>query len=74
MVTTMTALPISAKRDEIVEAVRANKIVFVMGETGSGKTTQVPQYLCKSLQRNGRMIGVTQPRRVAAVNLATRVA
>ena len=66
-------LPISVKKSEIVEAVRSNKVVFIQGETGSGKTTQVPQYLARELKTRG-MIGVTQPRRVAAVNLATRVA
>ena len=77
----MIALPIAAKRAEIVEAVAKNDIVFVQGETGSGKTTQVPQYLYEALMEKQRetgipmgMIGVTQPRRVAAVNLATRVA
>ena len=51
-----------------------NQVVFIQGETGSGKTTQVPQYLHEALWAKGKMIGVTQPRRVAAVNLATRVA
>lgn len=64
-------LPIKAKQREIVEAIRTHQIVFVQGETGSGKTTQVPQYINQAFP--GLSIAVTQPRRVAAINLAARV-
>ena len=53
----MIALPIAAKRAEIVEAVAKNDIVFVQGETGSGKTTQVPQYLYEALMEKQRETG-----------------
>ena len=49
MAQSVAALPIAAKKQEIIDAVMANKIVFVQGETGSGKTTQVPQYLYEAL-------------------------
>ena len=69
------ALPILAHRDEIAAAVRDNPVVVVCGETGSGKTTQIPQ-ICLAAGRGarGRRIAVTQPRRLAAVTVAERVA
>jgi len=67
-------LPISAKRDEIAEAIRANQVVIVCGETGSGKSTQLPK-ICLQLGRGiEAMIGHTQPRRIAARSIAARVA
>ena len=48
-------------------------MVVLLAETGSGKTTQVPQFIYSAKQTRGRKIGVTQPRRVAAVSLAKRV-
>jgi ATP-dependent RNA helicase HrpA len=68
------ALPITDKRDEIMAAVREHQVVIVAGETGSGKTTQLPK-LCLELGRGVRgAIGHTQPRRLAARTVAERVA
>ncbi|WP_442800666.1 ATP-dependent RNA helicase HrpA [Shewanella sp. AS1] len=68
------ALPISQKRDEIARAIAANQVVIVAGETGSGKTTQLPK-ICLELGLGTRgLIGHTQPRRLAARSVATRVA
>jgi ATP-dependent helicase HrpA len=68
------ALPISQKRDEILDAVRGHQVVIVAGETGSGKTTQLPK-MCLELGRGVRgAIGHTQPRRLAARTVAERVA
>ncbi len=67
-------LPISARRDEIIAAIRANPVVIVAGATGSGKTTQLPKMaLAAGCGRSGR-IGCTQPRRLAASSLAHRAA
>ena len=65
------ALPITAWHDEIAAAIRDNPVVIVAGETGSGKTTQLPK-ICLELGR--RSIGHTQPRRIAARTVAERVA
>jgi len=66
------ALPINARRDEIRAAVEAHSVVIVCGETGSGKTTQLPKIL---LEMNPRSrIGHTQPRRIAARSVAARIA
>ncbi|KAK0641328.1 putative pre-mRNA splicing factor [Cercophora newfieldiana] len=67
------SLPVYAFRQQLIEAVRANQILIVVGETGSGKTTQVTQYLAEAGFTNNGMIGCTQPRRVAAVSVAKRV-
>ncbi|MEV6762212.1 ATP-dependent RNA helicase HrpA [Streptomyces sp. NPDC051105] len=67
-------LPVSQKKDEIAEAIRDHQVVIVAGETGSGKTTQIPK-ICLELGRGVRgMIGHTQPRRIAARTVAERVA
>ncbi|WP_406507576.1 ATP-dependent RNA helicase HrpA [Streptomyces sp. NBC_00212] len=67
-------LPVSQKRDEILEAIRDHQVVIVAGETGSGKTTQIPK-ICMELGRGVRgMIGHTQPRRIAARTVADRIA
>ncbi len=71
-------LPILAEEQAIVEAVRMHPVVIICGETGSGKTTQVPQMLYEAGfgfkgSANPGMVAVTQPRRVAAVSLAERV-
>ncbi|MDQ6967266.1 MAG: ATP-dependent RNA helicase HrpA, partial [Mariprofundaceae bacterium] len=67
-------LPVSAKRQEIARAIQANQVVIVAGETGSGKTTQIPK-ICLELGRGvGGLIGHTQPRRIAARSVATRIA
>lgn len=67
-------LPVSQKKDEILEAIRDHQVVIVAGETGSGKTTQIPK-ICMELGRGVRgMIGHTQPRRIAARTVAERIA
>ncbi|WP_228983294.1 ATP-dependent RNA helicase HrpA [Streptomyces sp. DH12] len=67
-------LPVSQKKDEILEAIRDHQVVIVAGETGSGKTTQIPK-ICLELGRGVRgMVGHTQPRRIAARTVAERVA
>ncbi|WP_028804534.1 ATP-dependent RNA helicase HrpA [Streptomyces sp. 142MFCol3.1] len=67
-------LPVSQKRGEIADAIRDHQVVIVAGETGSGKTTQIPK-ICLDLGRGVRgMIGHTQPRRIAARTVAERVA
>ncbi|XP_028065249.1 pre-mRNA-splicing factor ATP-dependent RNA helicase DEAH10-like isoform X3 [Camellia sinensis] len=59
----------------LVEEVRSNNILIIVGETGSGKTTQLPQFLFNAgLCHDGKVVGITQPRRVAAVSVAKRVA
>ena len=72
------SLPVSARRDEIARAIREHPVVIVCGETGSGKTTQLPK-ICLQLGRGlgagGRgLIGHTQPRRIAASSVAKRIA
>nr|XP_043887751.1 probable ATP-dependent RNA helicase DHX40 [Solea senegalensis] len=67
-------LPIYKHKDKLVESVRNSTFLLVSGETGSGKTTQLPQYLYRAgFCKNGK-IGITQPRRVAAITVAQRVA
>ena len=67
-------LPVSARREEIAAALQANQVIIVSGETGSGKTTQLPK-ICLSLGRGERgLIGHTQPRRIAATATAKRIA
>ncbi|MEW5879693.1 MAG: ATP-dependent RNA helicase HrpA [Pseudomonadota bacterium] len=67
-------LPVSARREEIARAIEANQVVIVCGETGSGKTTQLPK-ICLALGRGReRLIGHTQPRRIAASSVARRIA
>ncbi|KDO26422.1 hypothetical protein SPRG_08225 [Saprolegnia parasitica CBS 223.65] len=71
-------LPVCSSEQEIMEAISLHAVVILCGETGSGKTTQVPQFLYEAGygfdEHNPGMIGVTQPRRVAAVSTAQRVA
>ncbi|MFT6956710.1 MAG: ATP-dependent helicase HrpA [Halieaceae bacterium] len=67
-------LPVSQRREEIAEAIRDNQVVIVAGETGSGKTTQIPK-ICLQLGRGlTKRIGHTQPRRLAARTVAQRIA
>lgn len=68
------ALPIHRYRKKLVEAVRENSFLIVTGETGSGKTTQLPKYLFEEGFAKHGVIGVTQPRRVATMSVAQRVA
>ncbi|XP_071448431.1 probable ATP-dependent RNA helicase kurz [Hetaerina americana] len=68
-------LPILGEEQIIMEAIKENPVVILAGETGSGKTTQVPQFLYEAgYATNGKMIGVTEPRRVAAISMSKRVA
>ncbi|XP_022010355.1 pre-mRNA-splicing factor ATP-dependent RNA helicase DEAH7 [Helianthus annuus] len=66
-------LPIFSVRDELLQVVRENQVVVVVGETGSGKTTQLTQYLHEEGYTNNGIVGCTQPRRVAAMSVAKRV-
>ncbi|HUO79646.1 MAG TPA: ATP-dependent RNA helicase HrpA [Steroidobacteraceae bacterium] len=67
-------LPIAARRDEIVAALRAHRVLVVCGETGSGKTTQLPKMLLEAGALRAGLIGHTQPRRIAARAVAARLA
>ncbi|KAI0770462.1 P-loop containing nucleoside triphosphate hydrolase protein [Fomes fomentarius] len=67
-------LPIYPGRQGVIDIIRQNDVTVLIGETGSGKTTQVPQYLLESGFATSGMIAVTQPRKVAATSLASRVA
>src|SRR5687767_4013973 len=67
-------LPVAQRRDDIAAAIRDNQVVVVAGETGSGKTTQLPK-ICLELGRGvDGLIGHTQPRRIAARSVAARLA
>jgi ATP-dependent helicase HrpA len=75
------SLPVSGRREEIARAIEAHQVVIVCGETGSGKTTQLPKILLAMGRgsrnhpgRRGHLIGHTQPRRVAASSVAKRIA
>jgi ATP-dependent helicase HrpA len=74
------SLPVSARRDEIARAIREHQVVIVCGETGSGKTTQLPKIALQlgrgkaGSNRSGKLIGHTQPRRIAASSVAKRIA
>ena len=68
-------LPMYKFRDDLLDAIKEYQVMIVVAETGSGKTTQIPQYLHEAGFTNGGMkVGCTQPRRVAAMSVATRVA
>lgn len=68
-------LPIIGEEQRIMEDIRYNDVVIISGETGSGKTTQIPQFFYEAgYALNGKQIGVTEPRRVAAVTMSERVA
>ncbi len=72
---TRKSLPIYAYRDEFIAAIEQHQILIIVGETGSGKTTQLPQYLHEAgYTKDGLKVGCTQPRRVAAMSVAARVA
>ena len=68
------SLPVFQSRDELLKAVRDNDFIVIVGETGSGKTTQITQYLAEDGYINDGIIACTQPRRVAAISVAKRVA
>lgn len=69
-------LPIFKFRDDLIQAVKDHQVVIIVGETGSGKTTQIPQYMFEGgfTEEGTLKIGCTQPRRVAAMSVAARVA
>ena len=67
-------LPIHARREEIIRAIQDHQIVVIAGETGSGKTTQIPKFLLDAGYGQTGLIGCTQPRRVAALSVAQRIA
>ncbi|MGC6424135.1 MAG: ATP-dependent RNA helicase HrpA [Lentimonas sp.] len=67
-------LPIHARRDEIIRAIQENQVVVIAGETGSGKTTQLPKFLIDAGLGQKGLLGCTQPRRVAALSVAQRIA
>jgi len=68
------SLPVFQFRQKLIDAVKENQLLIVVGDTGSGKTTQLTQYLAEAGYANNGMIGCTQPRRVAAISVAKRVA
>ncbi|MES1912387.1 MAG: hypothetical protein MHM6MM_004672 [Cercozoa sp. M6MM] len=70
------ALPVSQRQEHVIDTLLKHRAVIVVGETGSGKTTQLPQFVLKDerLVRPGQAVAVTQPRRVAAMSVARRVA
>jgi pre-mRNA-splicing factor ATP-dependent RNA helicase DHX16 len=69
------SLPVYEWRQDLLKAVEDYQVLIIVGETGSGKTTQLPQYLHEAgYTKNGKKIGCTQPRRVAAMSVASRVA
>lgn len=67
-------LPILAEEQQVMELINEHPIVIVAGETGSGKTTQLPQFLYEAGYARNKMIGITEPRRVAAIAMSKRVA
>lgn len=67
-------LPMYPYRDSLLEAIAEHQVIIIVGETGSGKTTQIPQYLYEAGYDKLGKIGCTQPRRVAAMSVAARVA
>ncbi|XP_022085325.1 putative pre-mRNA-splicing factor ATP-dependent RNA helicase DHX16 [Acanthaster planci] len=72
---TRKSLPIYRFRDDLLQAIHDHQVLIIEGETGSGKTTQIPQYLYEAGYTKGeKKIGCTQPRRVAAMSVASRVA
>ncbi|MFT5727849.1 MAG: ATP-dependent helicase HrpA [Desulforhopalus sp.] len=68
------SLPISAEKDHIIETIRQHQIVILAGDTGSGKTTQLPKMCLEAFPDNTLTIGCTQPRRIAATAVSARVA
>lgn len=68
-------LPVYEHKESVIKTVRENQIVVLVGETGSGKTTQIPQFMVESgICQEKKLVGCTQPRRVAAISVAQRVA
>ncbi|MFN3543597.1 MAG: ATP-dependent RNA helicase HrpA [Thiobacillus sp.] len=67
-------LPVSSRRDDILAALAKHRVLILCGETGSGKTTQIPKMCLEAGVRAGKLIGCTQPRRIAARSVAARIA
>ena len=67
-------LPVSEQRESIVAAIREHQVLIIIGDTGSGKTTQLPKMCIEADRGATGMIGCTQPRRIAALSVADRVA
>jgi len=67
-------LPITARRKDIVESIRAHQVIVLSGETGSGKSTQIPKMCIEAGRGVDGLIGCTQPRRIAALTVASRIA
>src|SRR4029453_11979405 len=67
-------LPVSGRKDEILAAIRGNQVVIIAGETGSGKTTQIPKMCLEAGLGIEAKIGCTQPRRIAAQSVSRRIA
>ena len=75
MAKTRASLPIYPYREDLIRAVEDHQVVVIVGETGSGKTTQIPQYMWEAgFAKEGQKIGCTQPRLVAAMSVSARVA
>jgi len=70
----LTTLPITSQQDTIVQAIKNNPVVIISGETGSGKTTQIPKFCLAAGRGIDGLIGCTQPRRIAAITVAARLA
>jgi ATP-dependent helicase HrpA len=68
------SLPILQKKDEIIESIKRNQVVVITGETGSGKTTQIPKMCMEAGRGTDGIIGCTQPRRIAAITVSQRIA
>lgn len=73
---TRKTLPVYEHKEKFQELMKAHQIVVLVGETGSGKTTQIPQFALelRDILGGGKMVGCTQPRRVAAMSVSKRVA
>ncbi|MEM5787588.1 MAG: ATP-dependent RNA helicase HrpA, partial [Syntrophobacteraceae bacterium] len=67
-------LPITEWRDRLIAAIREHQVIVITGETGSGKSTQIPKFCVEAGRGRKGLIGITQPRRIAAITLASRVA
>ncbi|AAZ97961.1 ATP-dependent helicase HrpA [Thiobacillus denitrificans ATCC 25259] len=67
-------LPVAARRDDILAALERHRVLILCGETGSGKTTQIPKMCLEAGIPPGKLIGCTQPRRIAARSVAARIA
>jgi ATP-dependent helicase HrpA len=67
-------LPITSHKDAIIEKIIRHQVIVIAGDTGSGKTTQLPKMCLEALPENNLLIGCTQPRRIAASTVAARVA